>query len=44
MRKVCLLLILLACIFLFADLLFAGVNEYLIKSSAKNTSNLQNSL
>lgn len=36
MRKVRLLLIILTCVFLFADLLYAGVNEDLIKSSAKN--------
>lgn len=40
MKKVRLLLILLAFIFLFADLLFAGINEDLIKSSAKNDTEL----
>jgi ankyrin repeat protein len=40
MRKILLLLILSACVFLFADMLFAGVNEDLIKSSAKNDAEL----
>jgi len=36
MRKILLSLILSVCVFLIADSLFAGVNEDLIKSSAKN--------
>ncbi|HOD39376.1 MAG: Phosphocholine transferase AnkX [bacterium ADurb.Bin243] len=40
MRKILLSLILSACVFLIADSLFAGVNEDLIKSSAKNDAEL----